>query len=672
MEKNKALRRIEELRDLIERANRAYYDEAAPFISDREFDEALYELADLEQEYGLQSHDSPTRRIGEKPTGAFPTVEHPVPMLSLDNTYNEEELREFDARVTRGLEGDPFTYTAELKFDGAAVRLRYENRRLLLGSTRGDGYQGDEITANLRTIGDIPLELTGNAPAVAEVRGEVFMEREAFVRLNLYREEQGLAPFANPRNSAAGTLKMQDPREVARRPLRFFAFDLHAGQATPATQEGKYRSLQEWGLPVCSYRRICGSIDDVLETILQWEKERHALPFETDGVVVKVNEEALRERLGSTSKSPRWAIAYKYEAEQASTLLESITLQVGRLGTITPVAELKPVLLAGTTVRRASLHNEDEIRRKDIRAGDTVTVEKAGEIIPQVVSVVNPERKGRDKPFSMPANCPACGERLVKPEEEVAWRCLNPECPPQMRERIAHFASRNAMDIDGLGEAVIDQLVGEGLIASYADLYSLRKEQLLPLERMAEKSAQNLIDAIEESKRRPLDRLLHGLGIRFVGRTVARDLAAAFGSVDALMKATEEELLEVDSIGPKIAASVRDFFRRPGPLEIVEKLRKAGLRFEDDRPTEDARGTQDSPLPLEGKTFVLTGTLERFSRQEAAERIRQLGGKVTTSVSGRTDVLVSGESPGSKLQKAAALDVEIWDEEKFIEKAGRG
>jgi DNA ligase (NAD+) len=412
------------------------------------------------------------------------------------------------------------------------------------------------------------------------VRGEAYMEKEAFVRLNQFREESGLTVFANPRNSTAGSLKMQDPREVARRPIRFFAFDLSTeGEPGPDTHQEKLELLGKLGLPVCDYHEVCKDIDEVFDKINEWDDLRHKLPYETDGVVVKVNEDRFREELGTTSKAPRWAIAYKFEAEQATTLIEDITLQVGRLGAITPVAELNPVQLAGTTVKRASLHNEDEILRKDIRPGDTVVVEKAGEIIPQVINVVNPDREGRPEPFKMPAECPACGEKLEKFEGEVAWRCVNPECPPQVRERIIHFASRDAMDIEGLGEAVVDQLVTENLIHTFADLYHLKADQLIPLERMGKKSAENLIRAIESSKNQPLERVLFALGIRFVGKTVARDLAEHFRSVDAVINADIESFLSVDSIGPKIAESVITFFSHQKNRDLIEKLRDAGLQF---------------------------------------------------------------------------------------------
>lgn len=664
MDRKSAVQRISELRELLDKANSAYYQHAAPFISDREFDLALAELARLENEFSLKDPDSPTERVGGMPSGAFPTVQHPVPMLSLDNTYNGEELKAFDKRVADILGHREFTYAVELKFDGASIRLRYENGALVLGATRGDGANGDDITANIRTIHDIPLTLNAEAPNVVEVRGEAYMEKEAFLRLNQHRENNGLPLFANPRNSTAGSLKMQDPREVARRPIRFFAFDLLPDEQNPLiTHRIKLSKLQKMGLPVCKETRFCNHIDEVLNVIKSWENTRKELPYETDGVVIKVNEGKYHEELGSTSKFPRWAIAFKFEAEQALTTLKSITLQVGRLGKITPVAELTPVLLAGTTVKRASLHNEDEIQRKDIRAGDDVIIEKAGEIIPQVVSVVKAHKKERGTPFRMPSSCPACNEPLIRLEDEVDWRCINPSCPPQVRERIAHFASRDAMDIDGLGDAIVDQLVQEELIGNYADLYLLTKEQLIPLERMAEKSAENLIGSIQKSKERTLERILFGLGIRFVGKTVAKDLAEHVGSIEDLMEADEEKLVSINSIGPKIAQSVVMHFSKKENRELIRKLREAGLTFKSPK-------TETLSKKLSGMKVVLTGTLPTMSRNEAKELIEKHGGSVTSSVSKQTLFVLAGDSPGSKLEKAVKLGIEILDETSFREKIG--
>ncbi|MEP0007025.1 MAG: NAD-dependent DNA ligase LigA [Balneola sp.] len=666
MNKDQAQKRVKELKDLLREANKAYYNDAQPFMSDKEFDEKLKELEALENEFDIHDPNSPTKRVGGETSSTFETVQHPVPLLSLDNTYNEEELNDFDKRVQKILEHSDYEYLVELKFDGASLRLRYENGELVLGATRGDGQKGDDITKNVRTIRNIPLQLKGNFPDVVEVRGEAFMEREAFARLNQKREEEGLSTFANPRNSTAGSLKMQDPKAVSQRPIRFFAFDLLFDEEEASLTQDKINELiKEFGLPANEYPKVCKSISEVHEVIKEWDELRHTLPYETDGVVIKINQTHLRDQLGSTSKFPRWAIAYKFEAEQATTVINDITLQVGRLGTITPVAELEPVLLAGTTVKRASLHNEDEIHRKDIRIGDTVVVEKAGEIIPQVISVVNPDRKDRSKEFEFPKTCPACDAQLIKYEGEVAWRCINPECPPQVRIKIEHFAARDALDIEGLGESVVDQLVSEKLISNYGDLYDLTIDHIIPLERMAEKSAQNLINGIASSKNQPFEKVLYALGIRFVGKTVAKDLAEAFKTLENLQSATEDELLGVDSIGPRIAESVIEFFSNEINQKILAKLQSAGLQFE----------IEEKELAsniLEGKKIVLTGTLPTLSRNEAKELIEKNGGKTASSVSKNTDYVLAGESAGSKLTKAQDLGVEILDEELFLSMINEG
>lgn len=653
-----AKNRILELRKLLQQANEAYYDQATPFMSDQHYDELLSELSQLEKKYNLEDPQSPTARVGGAVSSTFETVVHPTPLLSLDNTYNEEELNEFDARVRKILGHDSFSYLVELKFDGASIRLRYEKGALVLGATRGDGQRGDDITKNIRTIQDIPLFLEGNPPAVVEVRGEAFMENKAFARLNNYREEAGLSIFANPRNSTAGSLKMQNPKEVARRPIRFFAFDLLFEDGIDRNQDQKLALIKKYGLPANEYPTLCESIEQVHKTIEVLHQIRHELPYETDGVVIKVNEEALREQLGSTSKFPRWAIAYKFQAEQAITRINDISLQVGRLGTITPVAELEPVLLAGTTVKRASLHNEEEIRRKDIRIGDQVKVEKAGEIIPQVVEVV-PTQTERAAPYHFPTKCPACQATLIKYDGEVAWRCVNLHCPPQVRIKIEHFASRDALDIDGLGESMIDLLVKEGLIVHYADLYTLTKIDILPLERMAEKSATNLIESIERSKSQPFERVLYGLGIRFVGKTVAKDLARAFGSMNALQQASEEDLLAIDAIGPRIAQSVIEFFSEPRYLDLLNSLKEHGLQFE-------GESISIRSNLFEGKTFVLTGKLTTLSRKQASELIEEHGGRTSSSVSKKTDFLLAGEAAGSKRIKAESLGVPILDQAQFL------
>jgi len=654
MDRAAAVKRVEELRDLLHQANRAYYVDSEPFISDREFDESLNELNDLEKKFDLATKDSPTQRVGGEPTGSFPDVKHPVPMLSLDNTYNEKDLNDFDRRVRDILGHNDFTYAAELKFDGASIRLRYEKGSLILGATRGDGQTGDDITANIKTIRDIPLQI--DSSDTVEIRGEAYMEKEAFLRLNESRELRDLPPFANPRNSTAGSLKMQDPREVSRRPIKFFGFDLiPENNTSDLTHEEKLNRLKKYKIPVCEHFEVCKNPDELFEVIHRWDEVRHQLPYETDGVVIKVNETKFHEELGFTSKFPRWAIAYKFQASQATTLLESITLQVGRLGKITPVAELKPVQLAGTTVKRASLHNEDEIKRKDIRPGDTVTVEKAGEIIPQVISVVDADRNGRAEPFHMPEKCPACDEKLVKFTDEVDWRCINPECPPQVLERIAHFASRDAMDIDGLGVAIVEQLLSEKLIKTYVDLYELKKEHLLPLERMGDKSAQNLLDSIEKSKNQTLHRIIYGLGIRFVGKTVAKDLANHFNSIEAITESGIETMTDIDAIGPKIAESVHKFFRIDKNLALIQRLKENGVVFK----SEENKTVSEK---LSGKKIVITGTLPNFSRNQVKELIESHGGSTASSVSKNTDYVVAGESPGSKYDKAIQLDITILNE----------
>ena len=661
MKPDQARERVRELRTLLKKANDAYYQEAAPLMSDREYDSLLEELSRLEEEHQLFSPDSPTQRVGGEPTREFPTVTHPVPMLSLSNTYSREELDDFDRRVRNLLGHDNYSYMAELKYDGMAIRLRYKDGRLDLGATRGDGTQGDDITANIRTIRDVPLTLSGNHPDELEVRGEAYMEMAAFAKMNTAREENGETVFANPRNATAGTLKLQNPSIVAKRPVRMFAYDLLLeDNDRERTQQEKLEMLEKLGFRVCEHRSRCPGITDVHRVIEIWGKLRKELPYETDGVVVKVNEERYRDILGQTAKAPRWAIAYKFEAEQSISRIHGITLQVGRLGTITPVAELDPVLLAGTTVKRATLHNEEEILRKDIRVGDRVIVEKAGDIIPQVVNVVLQENGHRGEPFKMPENCPACGSRLVKLPEEVAWRCTNNQCPPQVRNRLEHFASRDAMDIDGLGEAVVDQLVSHELVNTFPDLYRLTSGDLVPLERMGEKSAANLIASIRKSKEKPFEKVLYALGIRFVGVTVARDLARAFPSIDELADASEDDLTAIDSIGPRIARSLRSFFEEPENREMVRKLRDLGLSFRSEQ-----RDTSSDKLA--GKTFVLTGTLPTLKRSDAQGHIEKHGGKVTSSVSKKTDFVLAGDEAGSKLDKAKKLGISIISENDFFE-----
>jgi len=652
--------RVEALRSILRQADLAYYDHAQPVMSDRSYDQLMFELIDIENRFGLQTPDSPSHRVGGGLNKKFTQVTHPVRMMSLSNTYNADELRQFDQRIKDILGHSDFSYLVELKFDGMATRLRYENGVLVLGATRGNGQTGDDITVNVKTVRDIPLMLSGrNIPDLVEVRGELYMEKAAFAALNLEREENGEETYANPRNFTAGTMKLLDSGIVASRPIRFFAYDVLLEDQRNIQQVQKMEWMHSWGLPVHPLTKACSTIEEVLNVIETWNEKRHELPFETDGAVVKVNENKLHELLGSTAKSPRWAIAYKFEPEQAQTRLLDITLQVGRLGTITPVAELDPVFLAGTTVKRASLHNEEEIHRKDIRVGDLVVIEKAGEIIPQVVERVDEPTSKRSETFSMPVDCPACSHPLIKYEDEVAWRCINPGCPPQIRNRIEHFASRMAMDIEGLGESMVDQLVSAGLIQTYADIYTLKYDQLIHLDRMADKSVTNLLEAIEKSKKQTFDRLLFALGIRHVGTTVARDLATHFPSIDVLMKTSSETFIAIDSIGPKIAESIVQFFSNPLNIDIIGRLKEYGLNL---------KGTEKVVLSsvLTGKTIVITGTLPTLSRTQAEEMIRDHGGKTSSSVSKNTDLLLAGEAAGSKLDKAKALNVQIIDEDAFL------
>jgi len=660
-----AANRVKDLRRQLHEADKAYYELAQPFISDKTYDELMSELIRLEQEFSLYEPDSPSVRVGGRVNKKFNQVQHPHRMMSLSNTYNEEEIDQFDRRVRDNLGHGDYTYLIELKFDGMATRLRYENGLLILAATRGDGTVGDDITDNVRTVRDVPLRLWGNdVPQVIEIRGEMYMEKDAFARLNQEREENGEETFANPRNFTAGTMKLQDTAIVASRPIRFFAYDAIFEGRQDLSQVDKLNILKGWGLPVHPKTVHCTEISHVHEVIRKWDSERHDLPFETDGAVIKINEDRYRDILGNTAKAPRWAIAYKFEPEQASTRLLDITLQVGRLGTITPVAELEPVLLAGTTVKRASLHNEEEIHRKDIRVGDLVLVEKAGEIIPQVVERINEPDAVRSDIFRMPGTCPSCSHVLVKLPDEVAHRCINPICPPQVRNRIEHFASRQAMDIDGMGESMVDQIVSAGLATSYADIYDLTYEALIKLDRVADKSVNNLLAAIETSKKQPFEKLVFALGIRHVGATVARDLAMHFPTIDTLMRAPADELMNIDSIGPRIAESVVLFFSETENINIVERLRNAGLTMSGTAPTFVS-------TILEGKTVVLTGTLPTLQRAQAEELIRLNGGKTSSSVSKKTDLVLAGEAAGSKLDKAKQFGVAVVDEATFLQMIGQ-
>jgi DNA ligase (NAD+) len=656
-----AKQRIEELRSEIERHNRLYYIDAAPEITDREYDRLLNELEALEQRFPeLSSTTSPTQRVGGAPLESFSSVRHAVPMISLSNTYSKEELVEFDRRIRKLIPEERFGYILEPKIDGVAISLRYENGELVRAVTRGDGTTGDDVTANVRTIKSIPLRLSDMMPpAVLEVRGEIYMDTAGFARLNQQRQESGKEPFANPRNACAGSLKLLDPHEVAKRPLDaiFYATGELEGVSFD-THEQMLTALKGYGLRIAPRHWLDGTIEGILDQLDALESMRHEFPFEMDGGVIKVNERRLYEDLGSTAKSPRWAVAYKYEPEQAETTLHAISIQVGRTGVLTPVAELEPVQLAGTTVKRATLHNEDEIRRKDIKIGDRVLIEKAGEIIPAVVRVVTEKRTGKEADFPMPTQCPVCGGEVEKREGEVALRCINLQCPAQVKNWLAHFASRGAMDISGLGESLVEQLVEGGLVKNPAELYSLTKIEVLGLERMGEKSAENLITGIEKSKKRPFEKVLFGLGIRHVGKGAASVLANEFKNIDALMEADSQQLESIRDIGPIVGQSVIDYFREPETRTVIEQLRAAGVNFEQ----ADGGGSNQ----FEGLTFVLTGSLETMTREEGGDRIKARGGKVSSSVSKKTSYLVAGASAGSKLTKAEGLGITVLNEEQFI------
>ncbi|MBH8583329.1 NAD-dependent DNA ligase LigA [Thermoactinomyces vulgaris] len=660
-----AKKRVLELHDEINEHNHRYYVLDDPAISDAEYDRLMRELMALEEKFPeLKTPDSPTQRVGGEPLPYFEKVEHTAPMLSLGNAFDEQDLRDFDERVRKAAGRQNVRYVCELKIDGLAVSVKYEDGRFVLGSTRGDGITGEDITQNLKTIRSLPLRI--NEPLSIEVRGEAYMPRRAFERLNRERAENGEPLFANPRNAAAGSLRQLDPKLAARRTLDLFVYEIGQleGHTVQTHTEG-LQFLETLGFKVNPARQTVESVEEMLAFIEKWGKNRPDLPYEIDGIVIKVDELALRKQMGNTAKSPRWAIAYKFPAEEAVTRLLDITLNVGRTGVVTPTAVLEPVSLAGTTVQRASLHNEDLIREKDIRIHDYVVVKKAGDIIPEVVGVLTEKRTGGEKAFSMPEHCPECGSGLVRLEGEVALRCINPECPAQTREGIIHFVSRGAMNIEGLGEKVVTQLFNHGLVRSVADLYYLEKEDLLQLERMGEKSVQNLLEAIEKSKRNSLERLLFGLGIRFVGAKGAKILAQHFKHMDALMEAGMEELLALDEIGPKMADSVVTYMEKPEVRETINRLKEAGVNMEYKGTGADGEKAVASS-PLAGKTVVITGTLQKMSRKEATDLLESLGANVTGSVSKKTDLLVAGEKAGSKLDKAKKLDVTIWDEETLL------
>ena len=669
MDKQADLKRIAYLRKTIQYHNVRYYQQDNPEISDQEYDALMRELQELEEKYPeAYSESSPTQRVGAAPLTKFASFSHPSPMLSLANAFSDEEILEFDRRVKRLAGTDNVSYVAEPKLDGLAVNLIYENGIFKKGATRGDGTTGEDVTQNLKTISSLPLKIlkssTVATPSFIEIRGEVYMEKEPFRKLNQRRLDEGEEPFANPRNAAAGSLRQLDSRITARRPLNIFLYQIgEAKDVSFMSHREALLALQEWGFPVNPLVEKKADIDACLEYYKKIGEKRESLPYEIDGIVLKVDDLTLQKKLGNVSRNPRWALACKFPAAQATTVVEDIQVGVGRTGILTPVALMRPVNVGGAMVSRATLHNEDEVLKKDIRIGDTVVIQRAGDVIPEVVKVVPEKRTGNEKRFKMPNKCPECGAEVVRPEGEAAHRCVNISCPAQIKEHIRHFASRGAMDIEGLGEKVSAQLFDAGLIRDPADLYFLSKEQLMALDRQAEKSAGNLIDAIAKSKTPPLEKFIYALGIRHVGERTAKLLADHFGSMENLMNATKEDLTAVSEIGPEIAESILEFFHEPKNRDVMKKFARAGVM--------PRKKEKESSLPLSGQSFVFTGALKSMGRNEAKALVEGLGGTVLSGVTKTTSYVVAGNEPGSKLAKAEAAGITILSEEEFLKLIGK-
>lgn len=669
MDKQADLKRIAELRNIIEYHNKRYYQQDSPEISDTEYDRLMRELQDLESHHPEEfSATSPTQRVGASPLAKFAPFNHPSPMFSLGNAFSNEEIIEFDNRIKRLAGVDNISYIAEPKLDGLAVNLIYENGIFKQGATRGDGTTGEDVTQNLKTISSLPLKMkhTSNnpVPSFIEIRGEVYIEKEPFQKLNLRRIEDGEEPFANPRNAAAGSLRQLDSKVTARRPLNIFLYGIgNAKDISFSTHGEALQTLAGWGFPVNENIEQTRDINAGIKYFERIGIMRESLPYEIDGIVLKVDDLALQKKLGNVSRNPRWALACKFPAAQATTVVKEILVGVGRMGTLTPVAIMEPVNVGGVMVSRATLHNEDEVIKKDVRVGDTVIIQRAGDVIPEVVRVIPEKRTGNEKKFKMPAKCPECGSEIVHFEGEVAHRCVNISCPAQLKEHIRHFASRGAIDIEGLGEKVSAQLFDARLIADPADLYFLKKEQLVALDRQAEKSAQNLIEAIGKSKNPPLDKFIYALGIRHVGERTAKLLAARFGSMENLVAAKQEDLTAINEIGPEIAASIVEFFHERKNIDVMNKFSKAGIKPQ--------KKEIDNNAPLQGKSFVFTGSMESMGRNDAKSIVENLGGSIHSSVTKKTTYVVAGSDPGSKLDKAKSSGVKIISEEEFLKLIGR-
>lgn len=655
-----ASKRIQKLREDIVFHEKKYYVDNDPQISDYEFDMLLKELINIEKQFPeLITPESPTQRVGEQPLEGFISVEHSTPMLSLDNCYTTEELKEFEERIQKIIPSEKITYVAELKIDGLGISVFYRDGKFAQAVTRGDGLRGDDVTANVKTIRSFPLVVP--QPGELEVRGEIYLPFESFRKINKRRDKEDLPLFANPRNAAAGSIRLLDPKEVAARMLDVFLYTLFVGGEEKESQWQNLQTMKKLGFKTNPHSHQCASLDDVFSYYEEWKERRDTLDYDVDGIVIKVDSVEQQKSLGSTAKFPRWAISYKFPARQATTRIKDIIIQVGRTGALTPVAVLEPVKLSGITISRSTLHNEDELQRKDIRIGDLVLIERSGDVIPKVVRVIKEKRTGRETPFDFPKRCPVCHTAAFRPEGEVISRCINPSCPAKLKESLIHYSSRRAMNIETLGIALVNQLLEKKLVRTIPDLYTLQYENLVGLERMGPKSSLNLLDEIEKSKKRDLHRLIFALGIRFVGERTAGALASFFKDLDSLIKATADDLIQIEDVGPKVAESIVFFFQQPENKRLIEKLREAGLNFM----SQSMAISKDGPLS--GLTFVLTGTLTKFSREEAKIEIEKRGGTVTSTVSRKTDCVIAGDDPGSKLKKAEQLGVRVLDETAFLE-----